>query len=191
MQRLALLIGWIARYLLPVGVVLVTASLALGQGKALPSVPGGSPFGSYAWILDLGVPGVLLSGFVMLWKHFQAKDKEHQGLRDKWAEDKSKLKEEHEQAQDRIWEEARKDKAELRKAFEDEKAEMRRIYTAKIDELQTKFENESKERREESLRLQGEQTTLTREIVLTAQAMSESLKNNTRVVEEFNQKRRS
>ncbi len=192
MYRFAFITGWAVRLLAPVLVIAFAAVIVLAQGKtnAAPAVAtqaaaAPSPLGPYAWILDLGVPGVLLVGFVMLWRHFQTKDKEHQQEKKDWAAEKLTLATAHEKERDKIWEEARKDKGTLRTSFESEKTEMRAIYTQEIKDLQAKYETETKDRREESQNLLREQTELTREVMSTAQAMSSSLQENTRAVDRF------
>jgi flagellar hook-basal body complex protein FliE len=66
------------------------------------------------------------------------------------------------------------------KEHEDEKAEMRKIYTQEINKLQEQVRRSQEERHKE-------QNELLREVLTTAQTMSQSLDANTRVVEQLTQ----
>lgn len=168
------------------------AAVAFAQGSPpVGPVPAVS-LNPWGWVLEAGVPGLLLAGFVKLWTYFNEKDRQHQVEKAAWADEKAKilaahvdekakLADLHEKAQDKVWEEARRDKADLRNSFEHDRS----AGFLKLESMQSKLEKEQVDRREEAERLLREHTTLTREIVVTAQAMSSSLQENSRTTAEL------
>lgn len=174
---------------------LILALVAFGQqpaGPAAPAAPTPAAALDPLWNLALssGVPGLLLIGFVFLWRHFNKKDDDHTKEREAWTAEKIRIKETHDVeksrtkdahdlAVDRAWEEARKDKQALRESFERQLLAMQ----TKLDSMQTRLDKEQSDRRQENERLLREQTTLTREVMTTAQGLITGLEKTTKVVE--------
>ena len=198
-QRVRIVFATVAAFVLVAAVVYaqdVTGAPAPVTPQAAAAAAGAASLGPWAWLIDLGAPGVLLGVLLKLWSHFQKKDTEHQKEKAGWikattklkasqVEATTKLKDKHENEIERIWGEARKDKTEMRDTFEAEKSARYATYSKKLDELQAKLEIEQKDRREEAERLLREQNTLVREVMETAQAMATSLQENTRAVDKF------
>jgi len=194
----SLLVLWKAvRAAIPI--VILVGVVALAQdpvASPVPAVVQTAPVPPWAWVLDLGAPGVLLGVLIKLWTYFQKKDVEHQAEKTSWGTEKvtlkaacakevSDLKVAHEKELDRVWVEARKDKGELRVSFETEKQNMSVAYTEEIKALQAKLDSEQQGSLKQTEKLLREQNVLTREVMNTAQAMSASLNANTLVTEKL------